>query len=116
MRNYIYIITIILSSLSFIGYSLAYFIAPKLRTEFKELKIDKLSKLVVFLELLGAFGLLIGFFFTPILIVSSLGLSVLMLLGVLIRLRHKQHFKLTLQALFFMLLNGFIFFETINLN
>ena len=115
MKNNIYLTSVIFSSFSFIAYTIAYLVAPKLRSEFKELKIDKLSTLVVCLELLGAFGLLIGFFYTPIMIVSSLGLSVLMLLGVLIRLRHRQPLKLTLQAFFFMLLNGFIFFETINL-
>ena len=114
MKINIHLISIVFSSFSFLAYTVAYFVAPKLRTEFEELKISKLSKLVVGLELLGALGLLVGILFNPILIISSLGLSVLMLLGVSIRLKQKQHFKLTLQAGFFMLLNGFIFWESIN--
>ena len=109
----LYNISILVSSLSFLAYTFAFLFTPDLRSEFKALKVERFSNLVVVLEFLGAIGLLVGHFYKPILILSSLGLSTLMFLGVLLRINHKHHFKFTLQALFFMILNAYIFFKTL---
>jgi hypothetical protein len=109
----VYLISVLFSSISFLAYTCAYLVAPEMRSEFEELKIEKMSNLVVTLEFLGALGLIVGLFYTPIAILSSLGLSVLMFLGVVIRVKNKNSLKLTLQAIFFMFLNGYIFWETI---
>ena len=113
MKVTLYNTCILVSSLSFIAYTLAFLFTAGLRSEFKALKVEKFSNLVVLLEFLGAIGLLVGYFYKPILLLSSLGLSTLMFLGVLLRIIHKNHFKFTLQALFFMILNAYIFFKTI---
>lgn len=80
-----------------------------MKTEFKRFKLEHFALLTVILEIAGALGLLIGyFFFEPLLIFSAIGLTLLMLLGVLVRLKLKDSLLITLPALFFMGLNFYI--------
>jgi hypothetical protein len=86
-----------------------------MKKEFQRFQLEKLGLLVVILELLGAVGLLLGFwFYTPILMLASGGLAVLMLLGLIVRLRLKDSLRVSLPAFFFMVLNAYIFYEAIN--
>lgn len=103
-------ILIFISSLSFLGYGIAYFMSPKMKSEFKRFGLDKLGALTAILEILGALGLLIGLKFPLILLVSAAGLALLMFLGVATRIKVKDTLWVTLPALFFMLLNGYIFY------
>lgn len=67
------------------------------------------------LEILGGLGLLAGFYFKPLLMISSGGLSLLMALGLSVRIKIKdQLWKLT-PAFFLMLINLWIFFELIEI-
>lgn len=79
-----------------------------MKTEFKRFGLEKLGTLTAVVELLGALGLLIGFKFHPFLIISSGGLALLMFLGVLVRIKMRDSFLLTLPALFYMFLNLYI--------
>ena len=66
------------------------------------------------LEICGAAGSLIGYFWNPHLyIFSTLGLAVLMLLGVYARVRVKQPLQRSIQALIFLFLNAFLFYKNI---
>jgi hypothetical protein len=103
-------ILIFISSLSFLGYGIAYFMSPKMKSEFKRFGLAKLGALTAILEILGALGLLIGLKFPLILLVSAAGLALLMFLGVATRIKVKDTLWVTLPALFFMLLNGYIFY------
>jgi uncharacterized membrane protein YphA (DoxX/SURF4 family) len=111
---YIYIICILISSLSFLAYGVSYFTSPHMKKEFKRFGLEKIGLLTIILELIGAIGLIIGFIFNPILIMSSLGLALLMLVGVIVRIRLKDSMLITLPALFYMVLNTYIFFASIN--
>lgn len=104
---------VLLSSLSFHAYVVAYFISPHMKNEFKRFKLEKLGLLTIVLEFLGATGLLLGLKFTPILTLASLGLAVLMLLGLLVRIKLKDGIWLSLPAAFYMCLNTYIFLESI---
>ncbi len=84
-----------------------------MKEEFKRFDLEKLGLLIIILEFLGATGLLIGLNFNPILSLSSFGLGVLMLCGVIVRLKIKDNLWITLPALFYMCLNFFIFWESI---
>ena len=106
-------ILILISSLSFIGYGVAYFTSPKMKTEFKRFGLEKVGTLTAVLELLGAVGLLAGLKFHLILLISAGGLALLMLLGVAVRIMVKDNLWITLPALFYMLLNTFIFFKSL---
>jgi hypothetical protein len=70
--------------------------------------------MIAILELAGAIGLLVGLMFNVVLLISSGGLSLLMLLGIAVRLRVKDRFLVLLPALTFMLLNLLIFFISLH--
>ena len=100
---------ILLSSISFLIYGIAFFKSPHMKSEFKRFGLEKLGAMVAILELFGAAGLLVGLKFIPVLLISSGGLALLMFLGVLVRIKVKDSLWLALPALFFMLLNAYIF-------
>ncbi|MCC5929622.1 MAG: DoxX family protein [Cyclobacteriaceae bacterium] len=106
-------ILIIISSLSFLTYGIAYFTSSKMKSEFIRFGLKKLGPLTAILEILGALGLLVGLMFNFILLISSGGLALLMLLGVAVRIRVKDSFWELLPALFFLILNAYIFFEVV---
>lgn len=101
---------ILLSGIAFLGYSIAFFTGPKMKLEFKRFGLEKYALITVCFEIIGALGLLIGYFFSVKLLleISALGLSVLMLLGVIVRLKVKDGLFVTLPAFFFFLLNAYI--------
>jgi len=103
------LVLIFISSISFLGYGIAYFVSDKIKQEFKRFGLEKLGILTAVLELLGATGLLVGLKFDIILLISSGGLALLMFLGVLTRIRVKDSLGQSFQALFFMVLNAYIF-------
>tara|TARA_B100001769_G_C22069911_1_gene575849 strand:- start:101 stop:442 length:342 start_codon:yes stop_codon:yes gene_type:complete len=101
------------SSLSFFGYVIAYFASPQMKLEFKRFSLEKIGFYIILLELLGAIGLIVGLKINLILSISSLGLSLLMLSGVIVRIRLRDSILISLPAFFYMALNGFIFFKSI---
>ena len=106
-------IFILVSSFSFYAYVVSYFISPQMKKEFKRFNLEKLALITIVLELLGASGLLIGLKFNLILVISSLGLSLLMLCGLLVRIKLKDNIWLSLPAGLFMILNLLIFLGSI---
>lgn len=106
-------ILILISSISFFGYAVSYFISPHMKNEFKRFGLDKIGLLTVILEIVGATGLLVGLRFNLILTLSSLGLALLMLAGLIVRLKLKDNIWISLPALFYMGLNTYIFFVSI---
>ena len=103
----------VVSSLSFICYVISYFVYPNMKKEFIRYGLQKLGLFVIILQFLGAVGLIIGFKYPPILLISALGLSLLMLAGLIVRLRLKDSLSAYFPALFYMLLNAYIFFRMI---
>ena len=83
-----------------------------MKNEFKRFDLEKLGLLVIILEILGALGLLVGMWYKPLLMLSSGGLALLMFLGVAVRFNLKDSLWITIPALFYMVLNGYIFYVT----
>ena len=84
------------SSLAFIYFGINCFYSKFIIAEFERYGVPKFRKLTGFLQLLGAGGLLIGLYFTPLLLLlAAIGLSVLMLFGFLVRLKIKDNFVKT---------------------
>lgn len=107
-----YTLSVFVSSISFLGYGISYFTSPHMKSEFKRFQLEKLGLLTIILQLIGALGLFIGFwFYTPLLLISALGLSLMMLLGLLVRFKLKDNLWVSLPALVFMLLNAYIFWN-----
>jgi len=80
-----------------------------MQNEFKRFGLKKFTALTGVLELLGGIGLLVGLKFGFIILISSGGLALLMLLGLGVRLKMKDGFWLSFPSLFFMLLNLYVF-------
>ncbi len=64
--------------------------------------------------IVSAIGLLAGLIFTPLLIVSSGGLAVLMLLGLITRIKSNDNFLVSSPAIFYLILNSYILYLGIN--
>jgi hypothetical protein len=94
-------------------YGIAYFTSPHMKNEFRRFGLEKSGILTAILELSGSIGLLVGLIMNPILLISSGGLAILMFLGVVVRLKIGDSIWATLPALFYMLLNSFIFYKSI---
>ena len=107
---------ILLSGISFLVYGITYFITPHMKAEFKRFGLKKLGLLTIILQISGAIGLLVGLWFKPLLLVSSFGLALLMLLGVLVRIKMKDGLMVSFPALFFMLLNAYIFYHSLSIS
>lgn len=107
----LFLFLVLFSSVSFLTYGITYFTGTQMKEEFKRFNLEKLGLLTIILEILGAIGLVVGYFlFMPFLLLSSGGLAVLMFMGVIVRIRCRDSFRETFPALFFMLLNGYIFY------
>ena len=81
-----------------------------MKTEFERFNLKNFAVFVIVLEILGAFGLLAGLLFTPILLLSSGGLAVLMLLGLITRIKSKDSFLVSSPTIFYMILNSYIYY------
>jgi hypothetical protein len=84
-----------------------------MKNEFKRFGLEKIGLITVLLEIIGAIGLLVGLKFYFILMISSLGLALLMLAGLIVRIRLKDSIWISLPAFFYMVLNTYIFWTSI---
>lgn len=107
-------ICILISSLSFFGYAISYFTSPHMKKEFKRFGLEKIGLFAIILQSMGAIGLIIGLKYNPILTISSFGLALLMLSGLIVRIKLKDSIWISLPALFYMGLNTYIFLASIN--
>lgn len=106
-------ICVLISSVSFFAYALSYFMAPHMKNEFKRFGLEKLGLMTIVLEIVGALGLLVGLKFNSLLMISSLGLALLMFAGLIVRIKLKDSLWISLPAFFFMALNAYIFWESL---
>ena len=107
-----YILTLI-SSISFLGYGIAYLVSAKMKSEFKRFGLEKIGTLTAVLELLGATGLLIGLQSNIILLISSAGLALLMFFALLVRIRVKDSLFVSIPAISYLIINATIFYQCI---
>lgn len=75
--------------------------------------MERFRTLTGYLEFAGGTGLLVGLYYPLLLVISSLGLAILMLLGTLIRIRTRDPWVEILPAFFLMLINTYIFLSKI---
>ena len=96
------------SGLSFLIYGPLCLFTSHMSREFERYGLAKFRKLVGALETLGALGLLLGLFWKPLLIFSAAGLSLLMLLGLIVRFRCRDPFAEIVPALVLLIINVLI--------
>jgi hypothetical protein len=110
--DFLYVV-ISISSISFLIYGISYFVTPYMRKEFERFGLEQYGLLTAVLEILGAVGLVVGLAINSILLISSGGLAVLMLLGLIVRIKSRDSISASLPAFLFMLLNSYIFYASI---
>ncbi len=110
----LFTICVLISSFSFFAYAFSYFKAPHMKNEFKRFGLEKMGLTITLLEIIGALGLLIGLKIYLALIISSFGLALLMLAGIIIRIKVKDNIWIILPAFFYMVLNAYIFLISLN--
>jgi uncharacterized membrane protein YphA (DoxX/SURF4 family) len=99
------------SAVSFLLYGIGCFTSPYMKEEFVRYGIPQLRKLIGVLQLLGSLGIIVGFRLEYLQTLSTLGICLLMLFGVITRIVIKDGLKKTLPALFYCLLNGYLCFK-----
>ena len=98
-----------LSSVSFVIYGITYFTSPHMKQEFIRFGLPGLGAMTAVFQILGAIGLVVGFWLPAVLILASGGLSLMMVLGLAVRVKVKDSLLVSLPALFFFVLNAGIF-------
>jgi hypothetical protein len=109
MKN-ILILAELISILSFLFYGASCLFSSKIIEEFKRYKLSQFRQLVGILQLAGSFGLTAGFYIPIFTLISSLGLAILMLLGVIVRIKIRDPIYAMLPAIFYLVLNFLIFY------
>ena len=103
-----------LSILLFLYYGSACLFSEAMVAEFERFGLARWRRLTGGLEVLGALGLLTGYFIPILEVAAAAGLSLLMILGVATRIRVRDTVVEMLPALVLMLLNLFILIYAIH--
>lgn len=101
------------SALAFLSYGVSCLFSEKMKSEFERYGLVRFRTLTGSLEVIGGLGLLAGFFFVPLTLISSGGLSLLMLLGLAVRIRIRDKLVQMVPAFLLLILNFFIFVTAI---
>jgi uncharacterized membrane protein YphA (DoxX/SURF4 family) len=100
----------IVSAVSFLYYGFSCLFTETMVLEFDRFGLSTTQrKLTGTFQLLGSIGLLVGLLTAPVGLVASGGLTLLMFLGVLTRMRIRDSFVQILPAALFMLLNMYLY-------
>lgn len=102
------LVTTVLSAVLFLGYGAVVLLTGGMREEFERFGLARFRLATGVLEVLGGAGLLVGLVRDELLVVASAGLALLMLLGVLTRIRVKDPMVEVVPAAALMVANGFI--------
>ena len=106
-------IVTVVNGVAFVVYGVSCLASGWMKTEFERWGLGRFRLLVGTLEVLGGVGVLVGVSWPMILTVSSAGLSLLMLLGLAVRLKNRDGILLSMPAAVLMLVNGFIMLKSL---
>jgi len=109
------ILTIVIwfSGVAFVYFGFNCFYSKFIISEFNRYNLPNFRKLTGFLQLIGAVGLLVGLYFSPlILLLASTGLFLLMIAGFVVRMKIKDNFIKSSPSFGFASLNLFIAIKT----
>ena len=102
---------IIFLAISFVYYGLACLFSQKMVGEFERYGVPRFRLFIGMCEVLGALGLLVGFYQPVLQIISAGGLALLMLAGCMLRVKIRDSLAQTAPAFVFLLLSLFVLFE-----
>jgi DoxX-like family len=98
----------VLSSVLFLWYGLHSLLGDGMTADFARFGLSNYRRVTGGFEVLGALGVLAGFVVPSLMVVSAAGLSVMMLLGVITRMRVGDSLMHIVPALLLCLLNGYL--------
>ena len=101
-------IATILSAILFLWYGSASLLTDGMLADFERFGLSRYRRMTGGLEVLGACGLLVGLLLPPLGILSAAALALLMLLGIVARLRVGDRWTATAPAFFLMTLNLYL--------
>jgi len=104
-----------LSMVLFFYYGISVLVSDAMVGEFEKFGLMRFRRATGVLEVLGALGLMLGYFIPPLVVAASGGLCLLMILGIGIRYRAGSTVVEALPALFMALINLFILLYAIGL-
>ena len=94
------------SGLSFVHYGTAILSETRLEQEFSRYGLSDVRRLVGVLEILGGVGVIVGLVVAPLGALAALGLAVLMMLGIVVRIRLRDAPRLMAPAALLCVLNA----------
>jgi hypothetical protein len=98
------------SSLSFLGFGFACLLSSRMKIEFQRYGLDRWRPWIGCLQLIAAISLLIGFAVPWLGQAAAAGLALMMLTGVIVRIKIHDTFWQMLPAIGYGLLNGYLCF------
>lgn len=104
----------LLSIAAFLHYGVLCLFSNGMAQEFERFGLSRFRRLTGALEILGALGLIAGYFLPPLVIAASAGLVLLMVLGVITRLRVRDSALETSPALFLLAVNAFVLIRAVD--
>lgn len=113
--NLLYEVAKALSIVLFLYYGTSVLVSDAMAAEFERFGLSRFRRLTGGLEVLGALGLILGYFVSHFDIAASAGLTVLMVAGVIVRFRSGDSLVDALPALVMALINAFIFVHAIGI-
>jgi len=113
--NLLYEVAKALSIVLFLYYGTSVLVSDAMAAEFERFGLSRFRRLTGGLEVLGALGLILGYFVSHFDIAASAGLTLLMVAGVIVRFRSGDSLVDALPALVMALINAFIFIHAIGI-
>lgn len=105
-----------LSIVAFLFFGITCLTTDYMVAEFQRYGLAGFRVTVGLLQLMAAVAMIAGYFYPRLLLLSSAGLTLLMLLGVVTRIRIGDTLVQTLPALSFFLINGFVLWFVLTRN
>ena len=99
---------LLINALCFLYYGAALLLSKRMKEEFERMGKPQFRVLVGICQILGAIGLIVGLWVPWIGFSAAIGISVLMLLGVGLRVSNRDTIFQTLPAAFFCVLNAYL--------
>ena len=101
---------ILFSALSFLVYGTGCFTSLYFKKEFERYGFSSQRRLIGFLQICGALGLIIGNWFPIVGKAGALGLALMMIAGVIVRIKIRDSLFQTSPAILYCLLNTYLVF------
>jgi hypothetical protein len=101
----------VFSALSFLFYGISCLLTPHMISEFERFGLAGQRRLTGLLQILGGLALLVGWYFDNYILaaIAAGGLTILMILGVGVRIKIKDSLAVSLPAILYVLINFYLF-------